>query len=417
MTISNWRRPLTVGAALFVAATSLAACGDSDEAATSETTEATTDETSTEETSTDDTGSDDTASDDTASDEEVAGASLADVCPATVVIQADWEPEAEHGGIYQLIGGDYSIDANAKSVAGPLVVGGTDTGVAVEIRIGGSSVGYQSAQSLLYQDRDILMGYGRTSEYMVAVEDTPVTAVLSTMDKSPYAIYWDPATYPDVATIADLKDSGATISVGPENSIWVDYLIGTGQIDESQLDRSDQNKPAMFVASGGELAEAGFLTAEPFMYEFEIPEWGTPVIGELLADAGYPEYFQALVVRTDDLEAQADCLTALVPIMQSAQASYIADPAETNELIVELVDTYDTGWVYTLEGAEFAHTTGVAEGILADGADGVMGSFDVDRVQNLIDIVAEYSSEDVSDITPDDLVTNQFLDTSISAGS
>lgn len=384
MRIPRRRHQLAAGTAVLLAMATLAACGGSDEA-------------------------------EDAAPAATGDGVLAEVCPETVVIQADWEPESEHGGIYELIGDDYEIDTEAKSVSGPLFAGGEDTGVAVEIRIGGAPVGYQSAQSLLYQDRDILMGYGRTSEYMVAQEDTPVTAVLSSMETSPYAIYWDPGTYPDAKKIEDLKTAGATISVGPESSVWIDYLIGTGQVEESQLDRSDQNKPAMFVSAGGKLAEAGFITAEPFMYENEIAEWGKPVIGELIDDAGYPEYFQALVVRTDDVEGQADCLKELVPIMQQAQADYIADPVGTNELIVELVEAYDTGWVYSMEGAEFAHAAGIEKGIMADGPDGTMGSFDTERVQTLIDIVGEYSEFDVSAITPEDLVTNEFLDTSISA--
>lgn len=385
MRTTRTRRPLVLGS-LLLAATTLVACGsDGDDGASSSSTPS------------------------------GGGGVLADVCPGTVVIQADWEPEAEHGGIYELIGDEYEIDANAKSVSGPLLAGGKPTGVDVEIRIGGASVGYQAAQSMLYQDRDILLGYGRTSEYMVTQEDTPVTAVLASMEKSPYAIYWDPATYPDVKEIADLKEAGATISIGPENSVWIDYLIGTGQLEESQLDRSDQNKPAMFVAAKGKLAEAGFITAEPFMYEHEIAEWGKPVVGQLIADAGYPEYFQAVVARTADIEKEADCLKALVPIMQQAQVDYIADPTGTNALVVELVEAYDTGWVYTPEGGEFAHAKGVELGIMADGADGVMGSFDLDRVQTLIDIVDEHSGEGVGDLTPEDLVTNQFLDTTISA--
>lgn len=103
-----------------------------------------------------------------------------------------------------------------------------------------------------------------------------------------------------------------------------------------------------------------------------------------------------------------------MPIMQQAQVDFMTDPLETDELIVELVEAYDTGWVYSMESAKFAYEAGIEKGILAYGADGVMGSFDTDRVQELIDIVAEYSDADVSEITPDDLVTNEFLDTSIS---
>lgn len=389
MRTSKLRRPLAVGTLLFATAATLAACSSD--------------------------GSDGASSSD--SESAAADGVLSDICPSKVVIQADWEPEAEHGGIYELIGDDYEIDTDGKSVSGPLLAGGEPTGVDVEIRIGGASVGYQSAQAMLYQDRDILLGYGRTSEYMATQEDTPVTAVLASMETSPYAIYWDPETYPEAETIADIGEAGATISIGPENSVWIDYLIGTGQVTEDQLDRSDQNKPAAFVAAGGEMAEAGFITAEPFMYEFEIPDWGKPVVGELIADAGYPEYFQAVIARSEDIEGQSDCLTALVPIMQQAQADYIADPAGTNELIVELVDAYDTGWVYSMEGAEFAHDKGVELGILAPGADGTMGSFDMERVQTLMDIVGENSDIDVTAFTPEDLVTNEFLDTSITGES
>ncbi|MGY4709168.1 ABC transporter substrate-binding protein [Mycolicibacterium sp. CBM1] len=386
MRTSGLRRSIAITGALLVASVGLAACGGGKGA---------------------DKG--------TAAPAAAEGA-LSGVCPQTVVIQTDWEPEAEHGGVYALLGDKYTIDKNRKSVSGPLMAAGKPTGVNVEIRIGGPSVGYQAAQSLLYQDRDILFGYGRTTEYMIAEKDTPVTAVLATMEKSPYAIYWDPQTYPAAKKISDLKATGATVSVGPEENMWVDYLVGSGQLDAKQIDRSDQNKPGMFVAAKGKLAEAGFITAEPFMYQYEIADWGKPVVGELVADAGYPEYFQALTVRTDDIKAKGDCLKKLVPILQQAQIDYIKNPTATNALIVKLVGEYNTGWVYSAAGAEYAHKTAVADGIFANGADGVMGSFDKNRVQTLIDIVGKYSTTDLSGVTPDTLVTNEFLDTSIKMG-
>lgn len=384
MRTSSLRR-LALGSVLLVSVASLSACGGDDEATTATTT---------------------------------GEGVLADSCPETVVLQADWEPEAEHGGIYQLIGDDYTIDADAKSVTGPLIVDGEDSGVNIEIRVGGSSVGYQSAQSLLYQDREIMFGYGRVGEYMITQEETPVVGVLASMAISPYAVYWDPETYPEVTTIADLKDAGATISVGSNEDVWVDYLVGTGVIDEDQIDRSEQNKPANFVAAKGELAEAGFITAEPFMYEHEIPQWQKPVIGQLIADTGYPEYFQALTVRAEDVTEEADCLKQLVPVMQQAQVDFIEDPVATNELIVKVVEEYDTGWVYSPEAAAYAHEAAVERGVLGDSADGVMGSFDPDRVQTIIDIVAKYSKDGdaVAELTPADLVTDEFIDDTISVG-
>lgn len=338
---------------------------------------------------------------------------LTGVCPSTVVIQADWEPEAEHGGIYNLLGDDYTIDTQKKSVSGPLMDGDTATGVNVEIRIGGSSVGYQSAQALLYSDRDILLAYGRVTEYLAAEAQLPVKAVLSGLEKSPYGIYWDPQTYPDVQRIADLKKHDVTVLAGATEDVWVSYLVGEGILKQSQIDQSDAPRPATFVAAKGKVAEGGYITAEPYTYEHEVAAWGRPVKGQLIHDTGYPEYFQALIARDADITGQSACLSKLVPVMQRAQVGYAQSPTRANNLIVALVSAYNTGWVYSLGAAEYSHREQVALGLLANGSDGVMGTFDTTRVQKLIDIVAKYHRVDANRFTPSDLVTNEFIDQSV----
>ena len=42
-------------------------------------------------------------------------------CPSTIVLQTDWDPEAEHGGQYQLVGPNPTINSSAKEVTGELV--------------------------------------------------------------------------------------------------------------------------------------------------------------------------------------------------------------------------------------------------------------------------------------------------------
>ena len=66
-------------------------------------------------------------------------------CPSTIVLQTDWNPEAEHGGQYELVGPNPTINSSAKSVTGELVAhGGIDTGVQIQIRAGGPAIGYQT---------------------------------------------------------------------------------------------------------------------------------------------------------------------------------------------------------------------------------------------------------------------------------
>ena len=283
-------------ATVAVLALVAAACGEDEEPTT--TTQAATTTAAAPET---------TAAPEEMPDDAMMMASLADICPDPLVIQLDWEPESEHGGIYQLVGSGYEIDTDAKSVRGPLVAGGNETGIDVEVRIGGFAVGFQPVQSLMYQDQDIFMGFVRATEAMASYADVPIVSVMATFEKSAFAIYWDPETYPNVHQIADLKDEGATILLGRPD-VFQDWWLAEGIMDESQMDLTDQPKPAAFVGQGGAVAEAGFATAEPYIYEVEVPEWGKPVRTQLIHDTGFEEYFQALGVRAADAVDFADCL-------------------------------------------------------------------------------------------------------------
>lgn len=349
---------------------------------------------------------------------EAASGVLAGVCPANLVFQLDWEPEAEHGGIYQMVGEGYTVDTDKKAVRGPLVSKGEDTGVDIEIRIGGAPVGYQQPQALMYQDKEIFAGFARVGETISALKEQPITSVFSTFEKSAYAIYWDPATYPNAKTIADLKKDNVTILMGGDASTWLDYLAGEGIVDRSQMDLSDQAKPAAFITARGKVAEAGFATAEPYLYEVELKDqWGKPLTIQLIHDTGYEEYFQSVAVRNETLTSEADCLAELVPILQQAQVDYLTDPEATNALIVQLVETYDDGWVYTAGAAAYAHDKGLELGIMGNGSTPAMGDYDTARVEKLIELVGKYSDADTTGVTADDLVTNEFIDPSITLPS
>ena len=344
-----------------------------------------------------------------------AGMSLAGVCPDPLVMQLDWEPESEHGGLYQLVGDGYEIDTSTKRVRGPLVASGEDMGIDIEIRIGGNAVGFQQTGSLMYQDTDIFLGMIRLVEAMEFHADLPVVAVYAMFEKSPFSVYWDPETYPNAETVADLKDEGVVIMLGRPDS-FQDYWLAEGIMDESQMDLSDMGKPAAFIGRNGEWAEAGFATAEPFLYEFEVPEWGKPVKVQLIHDTGWEEYFQAMAVREADVATHAECLEMLVPIMQQAAVDYYANPGPTLDFILELVDEYDTGWIYTKAGGDFSTAKQLELGIVSNGANAYIGDFDDARVANLLRLVGEVTEIDVSGLDATDVYTNEYIDTSIGLG-
>ncbi|NII51579.1 ABC transporter substrate-binding protein [Frigoribacterium endophyticum] len=352
-----------------------------------------------------------------------SGVDLSGVCPATVVIQTDWNPEAEHGHAYQLLSDDYTVDADQKTVTSDLMAGGQPTGVKVEIRAGGPAIGFNTVTSQMYQDDDITMGYVTTDVAVQNSADLPTTAVFAENDISPQMIMWDPETYPDVTTIEELgeelaKDDGVVRYFS--GAAYMDYLIGNDILPEGVTDGSYDGTPSKFVVSQGKDAQQGFATAEPFVYENQVSAWGKPLEYQLINDTGYPIYPEAMAVKTGDLEELSPCLEKLVPVLQQADVDYFASPEATNEKIVDLVEQYDTGWVYDADVAAYAVKQMKALGIATDGDNGYVGDMDEERMQKVIDLDTEIFEAQGSTLkeglAPSDLYTNEFLDDSISLG-
>jgi hypothetical protein len=339
-------------------------------------------------------------------------------CPADIKIQTDWNPEAEHGHLYGLLGSEYTIDDTNKTVTGPLMASGEYTGVDVTILAGGPAVGFSQPNAQLYSDDSIFMAYVGTDEAIAHSVDLPTVGVFQPLEKDPQMIMWDPETYPDVETIADLGKTDAPIRVFP-GGVYIDYFVGAGILKADQIDSTYDGSPAVFVSEAGKTAQQGFASAEPYIYKNEVPEWGKDVKYQLINDAGFPKYAAMVSVRPDDVTAYADCLTALVPVMQQAEIDYYDGTTKdaTNALILELVDAYDTGWVYSAEVADYSFDTQLADGIVANGPDDTLGNFDADRVTSLFDIVTPiFASQDIAmadGLTPEDLYTNDFVDMSL----
>ncbi|HMR62957.1 MAG TPA: ABC transporter substrate-binding protein [Anaerolineae bacterium] len=337
---------------------------------------------------------------------------LAAVCPSPVVIQTDWFPEAEHGALYEMVGDDYVVDTDTKVVRGSLVASGQETGVDIEVRTGGPAIGFQQPIQQMYVESDITLGYVSTNEAVFGAEDTPTLSVIAPLEKNPQIIMWDPETYPEVKTIADLGKTDATIQVFAGGT-FIDVFVNEGIVSADQIDPSYDGSPARWVAENGAVAQQGFASAEPYVYQNEIDEWGKPVAFELIHDAGFEIYSQALAIRTADLETLRPCLELLVPIVQQATVDYVTSPDRANAIIVDAVEKYQDFWVYSPELAEYSVNAQIELGLVANGPDDVIGNMDPDRVQGVIDQMTAAGLEVPEGLQASDIITNEFIDESI----
>jgi hypothetical protein len=339
---------------------------------------------------------------------------LKGTCPDRVVVQTGWWPEIDDGYLYQLLGPNPTIDKGRNRVFGQL----GETGVTLEIRAGGPAVGFQPVSSLMAQHDDVLAGVVGMDETIQQSGSQPTVAVFAAYERSPLAFIWgDPAW--SFTSVADIGRAGAPV-LGSSGSAYLDVFEREGLLRSSQVDTSYQGDPSRFVVANGKIVQQAFITNEPYRLQHDVKAWGKPVKYLLLGDE-YPVYLPTLAVRADTLKAEDGCLRKLVPLFQRAQRDYVADPASTNQLLLRTVATLHPGG-YTLSAGLLADGNARQKslGLIANGTDGVLGSFDAARVQKAIGqltpVFEAKGSKPKTGLAPADVATNEFLDRSISLG-
>jgi hypothetical protein len=351
--------------------------------------------------------------------------SLKGVCPDNVGIQTDWMPEAEHGFLYQLVGKGYTIDKGKAVVTGPLVDGkGNDTGVTVSIHSGGAAQHFDPVTKILYDNPDtLLLGYVYTDEAIqFSGTDTPTVAIESGYEKNPQMIMWDPGTYPDVKSIADLGTKKVKVRYF-KGAAYMDFLTATGVLSKDQVDSSYNGDPSLFIADEGKAAQQGFGSAEPYTYKSDLKDtngkllWGKDVAYQYINDIGWKNYAESIATRPENITKYADCFKKLVPIIQQSSVDYLNDPTAANKVILDAVAQFNNGWVYSQGTADYSVKTMKADKLVANGPDGVIGKFDLARVNDLIakatPVYTALDSPPKAGLKAEDIVTNQFLDPSI----
>lgn len=379
----------TTAAFTAVVALTLSACGSSN----SSTTDTTTDTSATETTHS-----------------MTSDVSLVDVCPATVVIQTDWFPEAEHGGLYELMGADFVASKDTGAVVGALTVHGVDTGVDLEIRAGGPFLQIPVVTQM-YQDDAVMFGFVGTDVAIKTYKDTPTLAVFSGLNKYPQVILWDATKHPNAKSIADIAKEVSTIYVFGDQS-FVRYLISIGSVSKDQIDTNYQGN---LLLATEDASHQGFVTSEP--YKYSVLDTGGITTGyEFIHDAGWTGYLQSLAIRKDRLEKFRSCLTKIVPILQQAQLDYIASPERANAIIIATTKAYDSWWTQSEGDTSNGAKTLKDLDIIGNGDTPTFGDFEQTRVKDFIAKATPIFREqglDVVDVTPTDITTNEFLDQSI----
>ena len=338
-----------------------------------------------------------------------AGA-LAEVCSPTVAIQTDWYPQAEHGGIYELLGSDYVVDATAGTTTGPLIVDGVDSGVDLQIRAGGPFI-ESPVVTEMFLDNTIMFGYVGTDVAISRYAEAPTLAVFNALTINPQIILWNAEKHPQVSTIAEIAQEVSAVSVFGDRP-YMRYLVAQGVVPPEKV---DTNYKGNLLLATDDIAHQGFATSEPYRYR-TLESGAITTAYQLVHDAGWTSYPQNLAINKLRLEELRPCLAALVPILQQAQIDFVNNPERTIATIIDVVTQLNTAWSQTPELARYAVDTMQQLGLVGNGTTPTFGDFESPRIDDFIALATPVLREQgltIPDIQTSDLATNEFLDAAI----
>ncbi|MGH2555329.1 MAG: ABC transporter substrate-binding protein, partial [Actinomycetota bacterium] len=288
-------------------------------------------------------------------------------------------------------------------------------GVEMEIRAGGPFIGFSQPTAQMYADEEIFIAFADTGDQLKTYATLPAVGVVAPLEIGPQIVQFDPAQY-QFKTVADVKASGATVLYF-EGAAWADYMVGTGQLNQAQLDASYDGSPARWVASGGKVVQQGFATNEPYKYENDIDGWKKPVDFLLLHDSGWTIYQSNIVTRPANINRYFECFKKLVPMYQQSQVDYLNSPEATNNLILDFVQQMNTFWVLSAELNADAVNKMRELKVVSNGPDSTLGNYDFARIQEFMDtfipILQGKGVEVAGGLTPARIATNEFIDPSI----
>ena len=336
-------------------------------------------------------------------------------CPETIVIQAQDTPMSEVGFLYQLLSPDYVIDPVTQSVTSRISTSHADLNTSrIQIRHSGQVTNFEQVSAILHRDDSILLGLIDTDESIALSSTYPTQALFAPIQISPDIVYWNPDIYPTAATIADHKSWDIRVMYA-DGAYFMDHLLATQQLKSTQPLNTYDATPIPFIASGGMMLQQGLSTVDPYAYRYIYRDWMKDISYDYVHQSGWQPYALSVSATPQQLTRHVKCFEVLIPALQNGLRDFIDSPASTIARVVDAVRRFNTTWSYTPDQAQAAIDIMMRDGLTANGSDNVLGSFNKDRLTTLLASFRQaLPNVPTSEITAEQLATNEFLDASIS---
>ena len=327
------------------------------------------------------------------------------------MIQTDWFAESEHGGLYEMMGDDYTVDKDNMRVKGSLMAGGQDTGIDLEVRMGGPAIGFEAPRAQIYTDDSINLAYSNIDAQMLAWNDDPAGGDHGAAGDQPADHHVGPGHVPRRQDHRRPRHEARHDQHLPRLRVRR-RVRGPGHLVEGPGRPVVRRLPGP-VHPGARHRPAGIRLGRAVHLRVRSTEYGKQVAYQLLNDAGYPTYSQTLSVLPENVDAMAACWrsSSRSPSRRRSTSS-TTRPGRTRSSSTPSSRSTRSGSTPT-GLADYSVQTQKDLGLVGNGPDDTLGNFDPARVEQMLQILRDAGADVPSDLTAEEMYTNQFLDPSI----
>lgn len=222
-----------------------------------------------------------------------------------VVIQLNWYPEAEHGGVYAAQAAGLYRDAGLDVTIRP---GGHATPVAADLESGRCQFAFANADDVvLYRQQGV-----------------QVVAVLAAMQMHPRCILVRADS--GVESLSDLD--GLTLQRQPGRP-FLEFMRGQGLLENVQ--EVPYTGSVAALVTGKDVAIQAYSFAEPLLAQ----QQGVEVRPLMVSDLGWNPYSSVLMTTEALIEEDPDLVRKVVQATQAGWQRYLTDPDDANTQILE----------------------------------------------------------------------------------
>lgn len=308
----------------------------------------------------------------------IAGSLLIGGCNSSsdnVLVQLNWYPEAEHGGVYQAAADKTYANANLQVEIRP---GGRATPVAPELELGRVHFAFANADDVVVYRR----------------EGMDIVAVLAAMQDSPRCIL-----VREDSGVKSFEDLAGMTLQRQTGRPFLKFMRSRGILEK--VTEVPYHGSVSSLVGDSNIAIQAYSFAEPLLAE----QQGVNVRRLMVSDLGWNPYSSVLITTGELIKRDPELVRSFVQATRRGWQHYLTDASKGNAAILHANEHGMTAEALEF-GSKELRSLAMPDGLPLDS----VGMMTLQRWQKLVEQMDALEENPATPVKPEDCFTTEFLE-------